>query len=164
MTSDAIDNARHIAERAHEGQQDKIGAPYIQHPEMVAALVQRLPAFVAADADTQQNAIVAAWLHDVIEDTPITAEDLLNSGVRERAVDAVVALTRTDAVAPDDYYATIATKPVALLVKTADVGSNLAPERVAQLDASTQERLERKYTHALAQLNVPRATIDALHR
>jgi len=55
--------------------------------------VRRLPAFVAADADTQQDTTVAAWLHDVIEDTPITVEDLLNSGVRERAVDAVVALT-----------------------------------------------------------------------
>ena len=53
---------------------------------------------------------------------------------------------------------------MALLVKTADLGSNLAPERVAQLDAATRERLERKYTHALAQLNVPRTTIDALHR
>lgn len=130
MTSNIIDNARRIAERAHEGQ-DKIGAPYIQHPEMVADLVQRLPAFVTADADTQQDAIVAAWLHDVIEDTPITVDDLLSSGVPVRAVDAVVALTRTDAVAPDDYYAAISAKPVALLVKTADLASNLAPERVA---------------------------------
>ena len=130
---------------------------------MVAALVQRLPAFVAAEAGTQQDAVVAAWLHDVIEDTPITVGDLLNSGVRERAVDAVVALTRIDGVAPDDYYASIAMKPVSLLVKTADLGSNLAPERVGQLDAATRERLDRKYTHALEQLNVPRTTIDAVH-
>lgn len=164
MTDNAIVLAREIAERAHAGQTDKIGAPYIQHPASVAALVQRLPAYQAADPQTQQDAVVAAWLHDVIEDTSVTAEDLLSQGLPPRAVDAVVALTRTKEVAPNDYYATITTQPVALLVKTADLATNLDPVRVAQLDDATRVRLDNKYTNALAQLSVPRATIDALHR
>lgn len=163
MTDDAIGIARSIAERVHKGQTDKIGAPYIEHPMMVAELVQRLADFQATDAQTQQDAIAAAWLHDVIEDSSVTADELRDLGVSARAVDAVVALTRTEAVSPDDYYLAITTKPVALLVKTADVASNLAPERVAQLDDATRTRLDRKYTHALQMLNVPRAAIDYLH-
>ena len=164
MNPQPVDVARGIAEHAHTGQLDKIGAPYIQHPAMVADLVQRLPGYLTADPDTQQDAIVAAWLHDVIEDSPTTADDLRKAGITERAVDAVIALTRTEDVAPDDYYATITTKPVALLVKTADLASNLAPDRVAQLDEATRTRLETKYTHALAQLGVTRDTINTLHR
>jgi len=133
MNPQLIDVARGIAERAHTGQVDKIGAPYIEHPAMVVDLVQRLPGYLAADPDTREDAVVAAWLHDVIEDSPTTADDLRHAGLTHRAVNAVVALTRTEDVAPDDHYATITTKPVALLVKTADLASNLAPHRVAQL-------------------------------
>ena len=163
MKPQLIDTARGIAETAHTGQVDKIGAPYIQHPAMVADLVQRLPGYLDADPDTRQDAVVAAWLHDVIEDTPTTADDLRGAGLSDRSVDAVVALTRTKDVPPDDYYATITAQPVALLVKTADLASNLAPDRVAQLDDATRTRLEAKYTKALAQLGVSRDTITALH-
>ena len=130
---------------------------------MVAALVQALPGFGTADAAVQEDAVVAAWLHDVVEDTDETAETLRADGISERAVEAVVALTRTDEVPADDYYATIATLPVALLVKTADVASNLAPERVAQLDEVTRKRLATKYEHALAVLGVERSVITTLH-
>lgn len=164
VSSDLIQTARDIATRAHEGQLDKIGVPYIGHPATVAALVQRLPAFRAADADTQRDAVVAAWLHDVIEDTSVTAADLLDAGLGERAVEAVVALTRTDDVAPDDYYTHITTLPVAHLVKTADVANNLDPARAAQLDEPTRERLAARYAHALEMLRVDRAVVDELHR
>lgn len=96
-------------------------------------LVQRLPAFAATDPGVQRDAVVAAWLHDVIEDTDVTAADLLARGLPHRAVEAVMALTRTPHVAPEDYYATVTTLPVAHLVKAADVASNLEPSRVAQL-------------------------------
>lgn len=164
MNHQLIDTARSMAEHAHAGQVDKIGKPYIQHPAMVADLVQRLPGYLSADPDTQEDAVVAAWLHDVIEDSPTTASDLRKAGLTERAVDAVVALTRNADVTPDDYYALITTKPVALLVKTADLASNLAPHRVAQLDEPTRTRLDARYTHALAQLGVSRDIITALHR
>jgi len=162
-TSHQVERARSIATRAHEGQRDKIGAPYIGHPAMVAALVRVLPGFAAADAAVQEDVVVAAWLHDVVEDTDETAETLRAAGISERAVQAVVALTRTDEIRDDDYYATVRTLPVALLVKTADVASNLAPERVAQLDDATRERLATKYEHALAVLGVERSVISALH-
>ena len=161
--STQVDQARETATRAHHGQHDKIGVPYIEHPAMVAALVQALPSFAAADAEMQEDAVAAAWLHDVVEDTDETAERLRAAGISARAVEAVVALTRTTDVAEDDYYAGIRTSPVALLVKTADVASNLAPERVAQLDDATRTRLAIKYEHALVVLGVERSVITALH-
>ena len=47
MLSSQVERAKSIATRAHEGQTDKIGAPYIEHPEMVASFVQGLPGFAA---------------------------------------------------------------------------------------------------------------------
>jgi len=136
MADDAIEVARRIAERAHHGQVDKVGAPYIAHPAMVADLLQRLPGFRVVDPLTQQDVVVAAWLHDVVEDSPLTAENLLAIGVSERAVE-------TKAVAPDDYYVNLKRKPVALLVKTADLAANLHPDRVARLDTPCRSRNAR---------------------
>ena len=158
-----VDVARRIATRAHQGQLDKIGVAYIEHPAMVASFVQALPVFAAADPETQSDAVAAAWLHDVLEDTDESVETLVAAGISERAVSTVTALTRTDEVAPDDYYALIRALPVARMVKTADIASNLAPERVAQLDEHTRVRLARKYAHALEALGVDREVITALH-
>ena len=93
-----INAAREIATRAHRGQRDKVGTPYIRHPEAVAALVRLLPTFEAADPETRTDVVAAAWLHDVIEDTSETAESLLAQGVSPTAVAAVLALTRRDGV------------------------------------------------------------------
>ena len=163
LSSPQVDLARRIATKAHAGQLDRIGVPYIQHPAMVASFVEALPEFALADSQTQQDALAAAWLHDVVEDTEETPTSLRAAGVSQTVVAAVVALTRSDDVAPDDYYAHLQTVPIARLVKTADLASNLLPERVARLDDSTRDRLDAKYTHALAQLGVDRSVITALH-
>lgn len=163
MSPSQVELASSIATRDYQGQTDQVGAPYIDHPEMVASYVEALPEFAAGDHHTQQDALAAAWLHDVIEDTDETRESLAAAGISERTVEAVVALTRTPQVSPDDYYATIKSLPVALMVKTADLASNLAPERVAQLDEATCVRLAAKYAHALEELGVERSVITALH-
>ncbi len=160
---DQVEAARRLATRAHEGQLDKIGVPYIEHPATVAAYVQALPDFATLDERAQSDAVAAAWLHDVLEDTDETVESLRAAGISGSAISAVIILTRTAVVPDDDYYAGIAMLPVALLVKTADLASNLAPERVAQLDEHTRARLARKYAHALEVLGIDRAVITALH-
>ena len=162
MPPTQVEIARIIATRAHEGQLDKIGAPYILHPQMVAASVQSLPAFAESDDQTQQDVLAAAWLHDVVEDTAETPQSLRAQGISDRAVEAVVALTRNTEIPPDDYYATIKAVPIALMVKTADLASNLAPERVAELDDESREWFAKKYGHALEQLGVDRSVIDTL--
>ena len=127
------------------------------------AYVEALPEFATLDERTQSDDVAAAWLHDVIEDTDETVESLRAAGISTRAVSAVVALTKTDTVGEDDYYIGIRALPVALLVKTADLTSNLAPERVAELDEHTRARLARKYAHALEVLGIDRSVITALH-
>jgi predicted dehydrogenase len=158
-----INTAREIATRAHRGQRDKIGDPYIRHPEAVAALVQLLPTFQAAEPGVRTDIVAAGWLHDVIEDTAETADSLLDAGISSTAVEAVLALTRRDEVAEDEYYAGIAESPIARMVKIADIASNLSPDRTARLDAEPRERLAIKYAHALAAIDGDRVVVDALH-
>src|SRR6478609_6780332 len=80
-----IEKALQIAARAHEGQVDKEGLPYILHPLRVMDGVE------GADAK------IVAVLHDVIEDTPVTEDDLRREGFDEAVVAAITCVThRTD--------------------------------------------------------------------
>lgn len=142
-----VELATKIAHDAHAGQVDKAGAPYIGHPARVAATARERAAESQADLVE-----AAAWLHDVVEDTDITLDDLTRLGVPEQVVAAVDALTRRSVEAPDAYYARVAADPVALVVKFADLADNADPERLALLDDKTRARLRAKYDHAKATL------------
>ena len=131
--------AEAIARAAHAGQTDRAGRPYIEHVERVAAGVE------PADA-------AVAWLHDVLEDTPITAGDLAAQGVDPEVIEAVEAITRHDDEHPDGYYARVRANPAALRVKASDLADNTSEARLAQLDPATRARLEAKYAHARAAL------------
>jgi (p)ppGpp synthase/HD superfamily hydrolase len=135
--------ADEIATRAHAGVLDKIGEPYIQHPRRVAA---------SFDPITQPVEHCAGLLHDVIEDTDLTADDLLAAGVDPAVVDVVVLMTRREDVADETYYAGIRQHPAALAVKLADIDDNTAPWRVEQLPADKRQRLAEKYRKARAEL------------
>ncbi len=158
-----INTARLIATRAHAGQVDKAGRPYVHHPERVVAMLRLLPTYAAADVGTRTDAVAAGWLHDVIEDAGETTDSLLAAGISTRAVTAVSALTRRADVDEDAYYAGVAAQPIARLVKIADLADNLDPERTARLDPQTRDRLAAKYAHALDVLEVERSLIDSLH-
>lgn len=129
--------ARQLAERAHGLQVDKAGHPYIDHPRRVAERLERDGAPVSA--------IVAGWLHDVLEDTTLTAADLRAAGIPEDAIAAVEAVTKRAGESPADYAERIAATPLAADVKYADLADNTDPARVEQLDDATRERLEAKY-------------------
>ncbi|WP_345353375.1 HD domain-containing protein [Rhodococcus olei] len=140
MRRSIAERAEQIAAAAHVGQVDKAGQPYITHPARVAARV-------AGD----ENAVAAAWLHDVVEDTAVTLADLEESFPAE-VTTAVDALTRRRGEAPADYYARVRTVPLALTVKLADMADNSDPQRLAKLDAATRDRLIAKYARARAEL------------
>jgi len=81
-----ISAAEGFAKKAHEGQPDKAGRDYYQwHLLPIATGIAKI--------DPSAEAIAAAWLHDVIEDTSTTAEDLLARGFPQRVVSAVVSVT-----------------------------------------------------------------------
>lgn len=134
--------ARQIAEAAHAGQVDKAGRPYVEHV-----------ARVAARCDGRDQAV--AWLHDVLEDTPITADDLRATGIEADVIEAVKAITRARGEDPGAYYARVKSNPMALRVKHADLADNADPQRLAALDAPTRDRLTAKYASARRALDVP---------
>jgi len=134
-----VELAKSIATEAHEGQVDKLGAAYIGHPARVAGHAKRLGG--------SEQAVAVAWLHDVIEDTSITALDLLNKGVSNEVVSAVELLSKITGQSMEEYCQGIRSNPLALLVKEADLADNTDPARTALLDDATRERLAAKYAN-----------------
>jgi (p)ppGpp synthase/HD superfamily hydrolase len=98
---------------------------------------------------------MAAWLHDSVEDTPVTAEGLsFNHQVPDPVVVAVTLLTRIRGVSADAYYARIRDHDLAREVKLADLADNTDPHRLNTLDTVTSERLLIKYGTAYAALGI----------
>jgi (p)ppGpp synthase/HD superfamily hydrolase len=132
-----------IAARAHEGQRDKSGEPYISHPLRIAL------DFIRTGDETR--AIIAV-LHDVIEDSAVTAADLEREGFALAIVEAVTALTRRDDEDYQDFVARAGQNDLARLVKIADLKDNLDKARLAKLPAEKRDQLLRKYKGALQAL------------
>lgn len=124
---------------AHDGQTDKAGADY--YDAHVADVVNRLGV-----APPEARAV--AYLHDVLEDSDITEEQLARAFPPE-VVDSVVAITHRPGEPRAAYYARVKANPMALRVKLADIASNTDPARLALLDEETRNRLTTKYAMAL---------------
>jgi hypothetical protein len=113
-----IERALQIAASAHEGQADKDGQPYILHPLRVMAGVEGL------------EAKVVGVLHDVLEDTSVTADDLRDAGFGEPIVAAVLCVTRRDDESYAEYVIRCKGDDLARRVKLADLEDNARPDRV----------------------------------
>ncbi len=120
--------AEKIARKAHKDQIDKAGLPYILHPQTVAASVND-PVLKAA-----------AWMHDVIEDTDVTADDLRRAGIQDEIVDLVLTLTRTKPESYQEYLNRIKQNPKAVQVKLADLSHN---SQMSRLKNPTEEDYAR---------------------
>ncbi len=124
------EKALEIATEAHAGQKDLGGVDYILHPIAVSAICHG------------KEAKVAALLHDVIEDTGVTAEDLLAKGIPKDIVEAVVLVSKTVDFKETEYFKQIKENPIAREVKMADLLHNLDPRRTVPPDK--QAYLEEK--------------------
>lgn len=107
-----LQTAIRIAVRAHEGQLDKNGAPYITHPLRVM------------DSVEGEAAKCAAVLHDVVEDTSVTLDDLRREGLPEAVLAAVQLVTHRKDQSYADYVISCKADPVARQVKLADLHDN----------------------------------------
>jgi (p)ppGpp synthase/HD superfamily hydrolase len=125
-----LERAIEIAARAHTGQVDKAGEPYILHPLRVMLAV-----------NTPAERITAA-LHDVVEDTSITLEDLSQEGFTDEVVEAVRALTKTEGESRLDAAKRAAVNPVAKVVKLADLSDNMNMLRISQPTEKDFARIE----------------------
>ena len=136
-----LDQAMELAELHHSGQVDKAGQPYIGHIRRVVGAV-----------DTSEEKLAAA-LHDLLEDTPVTAADLLTAGCSPEIVRVVEALTREDDESYEDFVRRAAQDPIARVVKRADVADNADEARLALLPIGQAARLRAKYARAARILN-----------
>lgn len=115
-----LEQAIAIAARAHAGQFDKAGQPYILHPLRVMLRVQG------------RDERVVAVLHDVIEDTPVTLHDLRAAGFSDRILAAVTALTKRPGETRLQAAARAVVDPVARAVKLADNAENMDLSRISE--------------------------------
>lgn len=141
--TDAIELAREVATRAHTGQVDKAGEPYIKHSQRVARHASELAA--GQGSGFRDAAETVGWLHDVVEDTELDGPDLRRLGFSEEVVAAVLALTRRARESAPDYATRVAANELAMVVKRADLADNTDPARTALLDEATRVRLAEKY-------------------
>jgi (p)ppGpp synthase/HD superfamily hydrolase len=129
-----LERAIEIAAAAHAGQSDKAGQPYILHPLRVMLRVE----------DAHER--MAAVLHDVVEDTPVTLAQLAAEGFPAAVLDAVVALTKLPGETRVDAAKRAAANPVARNVKLADNAENMDLSRISTPTDKDFARLEEYKT------------------
>ena len=142
-----FDQALALAETEHAPQTDKAGAAYILHVRRVIEGVQKI-----APADLVQDCMVVAALHDVVEDCPVTLEDLTVLGFTQQVIGGVDSVTKREGEEYLDMVRRAGENPLGRWVKLADNLDNSNPERVAKLSASDAEWFENKYAGARAVL------------
>lgn len=138
-----LERALQIAVQAHAGQKDKNGAAYIFHPIRVMARCTTL------------KAKIAGLLHDVVEDTPITFEQLQTEGFSAEILSTLRLLTHLPEVPYEEYIKEIMSDPAAIEVKIADLEDNSDIRRLQDVDDRSVERL-RRYLRAYRRLTAKR--------
>ena len=121
---------------AHKDQKDKSGLPYVHHPFHVAELMP------------DEKTTVVALLHDVIEDTSYTLQDLREMGFDQDVLDALALMTHDKSVPYMDYIARIKGNPIARTVKLADLRHNSDLTRLDEITETALKRVE-KYKAAM---------------
>ncbi len=134
-----LDRAIILATRAHAGQTDRGGQPYILHPLRVMLKM------------SSDEARIVAILHDVLEDTDVTAHDLAAEGFSEEIITAVQAMSRREDESYEDFITRAKQNSIARTVKIADIEDNMDPSRNNDPSVKDMERLS-KYGRALDDL------------
>lgn len=129
--------ARNIAFKYHKGQKDKAGNDYTEHLLSVSSNFMT------------QDEYVVSLLHDILEDTPCRAIDLLNYGIPLHLVEAVQTLTRKEGELYFDYIERISKQLLTIRVKLADLRDNLDVSRFSDPSAFSPS-LKKRYEKALA--------------
>ena len=132
--------AMKIAYDAHHGQLDKGGLPYVFHPWHLAEQMD------------DEISTIAALLHDVVEDTDWTLEQLEAEGFPPESMEALGLLTHPEGQPYMEYVAGLRHNSVAVKVKLADLRHNSDFTRLSAVTAGQRARREQKYAPAFALL------------
>ena len=129
-------SAMKICFDAHKDQVDKSGIPYVTHP---LHLAEQMP---------DETTTTVALLHDVVEDSDYTMEDLAAAGFPKAVTDALALLTHDESVPYMEYVAALKHDPIAKCVKLADLRHN---SDLSRIDHPTDKDLARveKYHQAI---------------
>ena len=126
-----LEDAIQIAAKAHKGQSDKAGAPYILHP-------LRMMMRMKTEAE-----MITAILHDVVEDTDWTIEKLREKGFSEEVLEAVECVTNREGESYEQFIERAGKNPIARQVKIADLEDNMNIQRIGEIKPKDLERLEK---------------------
>ena len=126
-----LERAILIAAQAHLGQRDKAGAPYILHP---LRMMMRMES---------EAAMIAAVLHDVVEDSDWTLERLRGEGFSEEVLQAVDCLTNRGGETYDEFITRVRASAIARRVKIADLEDNMNVKRIGELTPKDMARIEK---------------------
>lgn len=134
-----VRKAMEIAYEAHHGQVDKAGVPYIYHPIHLAEQME------------DETSICVALLHDVLEDTCISEEELRQKGISSGVIDNIKLLTKGKEEGYMEYLERLKSSEIAVKVKIADLKHNSDVSRLLEITEKDKKRLE-KYTEAIKRL------------
>ena len=135
----SLEDAISLATEAHRDQKDKANAPYILHPLRVMLRME-----------TETDRIIA-MLHDVVEDSRVTLQELQRAGYSAEIVEAVKYLTKAKEEEYEDFIERIKGNTLAIKIKIADLEDNLNFERIKEPGEDDLKRYEN-YRRALAVL------------
>lgn len=121
---------------AHKNQADKSGMPYVFHP------------FHLAEQMEDENTVTVALLHDIVEDTEYSLDDLKNMGFPQQVIEALGLLTHDKSVPYMDYVKKIKENSIAKVVKLADLKHNSDLSRLETIDEKALKRV-KKYKNAM---------------
>lgn len=129
-----------LAAHQHVGQRDKGGNPYFEHVFAVANL---------AGQTAGPRAYVVGMLHDVLEDTPLMLDELIEMGFPSDITDAVFALTRQEGESWDNYLARVKKNELARAVKLCDLTDNSDHSRLNREPTEKDIKRAEKYQNAI---------------
>lgn len=140
METEDIERAYRIAAVKHAGVKRKSGDVYLDHPLRVARYLQ--------ERGMGSDVVSAALLHDVVEDSDMTTEDLSRHGFSDRIVRGVESVTHREGEDYEDAVRRASHDPVGCLVKLADNTDNSSASQLEFLTVKKRLKAQLKYTEA----------------
>ena len=134
-----LSSAIHIATNAHHGQFDKGGNPYILHPFAVMGLLEV----------EEEELQCMALLHDVVEDTRITYNELRAAGMSDRVIEGVKILTKQRGQSYEEYKELVFSSRDAMIVKLADLTHNTDIRRLKGVSQKDIDRMAKYHVFFL---------------
>lgn len=137
-----LEDAIALASFAHSGQTDKVQQPYILHPLRVMLALC-----------SPKDRIVGV-LHDVVEDTDVTLDDLRNDGYEKDIIEAIDSVTKREGESWEKFIERAGQNEIGRRVKICDISDNMSPFRHIGLDLEKRTKLLKKYKKALTFMRV----------